>query len=33
MNSQKWLDVLERKIGKIAIPNLMRYIIFGNAIV
>ena len=28
-----WLDRLERKLGKLAIPNLMRYIIFGSAIV
>lgn len=33
MRSLPWLDKLERKIGRFAIPNLMRYIIFGNAIV
>lgn len=26
-----WLDRLERKFGRYAIPNLMSYIIFGNA--
>lgn len=28
-----WMDRLERKIGRFAIPNLMRYIIFANVIV
>ena len=27
------LDKLERKLGRYAIPHLMRYIIFGNALV
>ncbi|MBO4887634.1 MAG: hypothetical protein J5589_04915 [Firmicutes bacterium] len=33
MQGYNWLDDLERKIGKAAIPNLMRYVIFGSAIV
>ena len=33
MQGYNWLDRLERKIGKAAIPNLMRYVIFGSAIV
>ena len=33
MNSIKWLNKLERKFGKIAIPNLMTILIFGMAIV
>ena len=33
MQGYNWLDQLERKIGKAAIPNLMRYVIFGSAIV
>ena len=33
MQGYDWLDVLERKIGKVAIPHLMRYVIFGSAIV
>ena len=33
MNSNKWLNKLERKFGKIAIPNLMTILIFGMAIV
>lgn len=28
-----WLDKLERKFGRFAIPNLMKYIIFGNVLV
>ena len=28
-----WMDKLERKMGRFAIPHLMRYIIFGNVIV
>ena len=28
-----WMDRLERKIGRFAIPNLMRYIVFANVIV
>ncbi len=33
MQGYNWLDRLERNIGKAAIPNLMRYVIFGSAIV
>ncbi|MBR3629289.1 MAG: rhomboid family intramembrane serine protease [Oscillospiraceae bacterium] len=33
MNSIKWLNKLERKFGRIAIPNLMTILIFGMAIV
>ena len=25
-----WMDKLERRIGRFAIPHLMRYIIFAN---
>ena len=28
-----WMDKLERKFGRFAIPNLMKYIIFGNVLV
>lgn len=28
-----WLDKLERKFGRFAIPNLMSYIIFSNAVI
>ena len=28
-----WMDKLERKIGRFAIPHLMRYIVFGNVAV
>lgn len=33
MNTLQWLNKLERKCGKFAIPNLMNIIIFGMAIV
>lgn len=28
-----WMDKLERKLGRFAVPHLMRYIIFGNVLV
>ena len=28
-----WMDKLERRIGRFAIPHLMRYIIFANVAV
>lgn len=28
-----WLDKLEQKIGKLAVPHLMRYLVMGNVIV
>jgi len=29
----KWLDTVERKIRRFAIPHLMNYIVFGMALI